>query len=204
MFLPWEAHTCSNGYHNLSASGKAPAEDGGHPHINNSNKKNKSGVSWSQRLSLPEYMYDSNCRVMHVITNNGYQCLYMDGSFACMISAKLKYLKICVIDALKDKRWCSGLQREDNTSLNWGEQQVGGDHYHCMNTHRHTVKSMARLLLLACRRAAKWPPNQTHHWIFDRVNQADDVGSPTQVFKYLYFPFDLLLLDGLKEKYLTD
>lgn len=56
------------------------------------------------------------------VINNGYQCLCMNGnsagSSACMMSAKLKYLKICVIDALKDKRWCSGLQREDNTRLN--------------------------------------------------------------------------------------
>lgn len=66
-------------------------------------------------------MYNINWTVMQVIIN-GYQCLYMDdncaGSSACMILAKHKYLKICVIDALKDKRWCSGLQREDNTRLN--------------------------------------------------------------------------------------
>lgn len=66
-------------------------------------------------------MYNINWRVKRVI-NNGYQHLGMNGncaaSSACMKSAKLKYLKICVIDALKDKRWCSGLQREDNTRLN--------------------------------------------------------------------------------------
>lgn len=38
---------------------------------------------------------------------------------------------------------------------------------------------------------------QTHHGVFDRVNQADDVGSPSQVFKDFDFPFDFLLLDGL-------
>lgn len=59
------------------------------------------------------------------------------GSFACMISAKHKYLKICVIDALKDKRWCSGLQREDNTRRNSGEEQVGGDIITAW-THTHT------------------------------------------------------------------
>lgn len=51
---------------------------------------------------------------------------------ARMTSAKLEYLKICVIDALKDKRWRSGLQREDNTGLNGGEQQVGGAHSHTL------------------------------------------------------------------------
>lgn len=54
--------------------------------------------------------------------NNGH------GDRARMTSVKLEYLKICVIDALKDKRWCSGLQREDNTGLNGGERQVGGAH----------------------------------------------------------------------------
>ena len=49
---------------------------------------------------------------MHVINND------TNGSSTRMMTAKLKYLKICVIDALKDKRWCSGLQREDNTRLN--------------------------------------------------------------------------------------
>lgn len=67
------------------------------------------------------HMNNINWRVKRVI-NNGHQCLGMNGncaaSSACMKSAKLKYLKICVIDALKDKRWCSGLQREDNTRLN--------------------------------------------------------------------------------------
>lgn len=55
-----------------------------------------------------------------------------------MTSAKLEYLKICVIDALKDKRWCSGLQREDNTGLNGGEQQVGGAHSNTAHARAHT------------------------------------------------------------------
>lgn len=69
-----------------------------------------------------------------------------------------KYLKICVIDALKDKRWCSGLQREDNTELNRGEQQVGGAHYHCMDTSTHTrTETHSRLhSWLTWRRATKW------------------------------------------------
>lgn len=42
----------------------------------------------------------------------------MNGETARVTRTKLTYLKICVIDALKDKRWGSGLQREDNTRLN--------------------------------------------------------------------------------------
>lgn len=59
----------------------------------------------------------------------------VNGETAWVTRTKLKYLKICVIDALKDKRWGSGLQREDNTRLNRGKRQVGGAHYHCMDTH---------------------------------------------------------------------
>lgn len=42
--------------------------------------------------------------------------------------------------------------------------------------------------------------NLTHHRVFDRVDEADDVGSPSQVFKNFNFTFDLLLLDGLRKK----
>lgn len=52
---------------------------------------------------------------MHVINYDIDVC--MDGGYACLILANLKYLEICVIDALKDKRWCSGLQKKDNTNL---------------------------------------------------------------------------------------
>lgn len=49
--------------------------------------------------------------------------------------------------------------------------------------------------LQAARRSAL-----THHRVFDSVHQADDVGSSSQVFQNLYFPFDLLLLDGLRSR----
>lgn len=102
-----------------------------------------------------------------------------------MTSAKLEYLKICVIDGLKDKRWCSGLQREDNTRLNGGEQQVGGAHSAMVHTYTLRV------------RCSKFG---THHRVLDCVHQPDDVGSSPQVFKDFNLPFDLLLLDGLKIK----
>lgn len=44
------------------------------------------------------------------------------------------------------------------------------------------------------------PVFTTHHRVFDRVHQADDVGSTSQVFKNFDFPFDLLLLDRLRDK----
>lgn len=142
--------------------------------------------------------------VLLIMDINAFAWMVTAGSSACMMSAKLKYLKICVIDALKDKRWCSGLQREDNTRLNWGEQQVGGDHYHCRHTHTYR-NTLAHTQLHAwldyrCSHADMQQSDgrtQTHHRVFDRVNQTDDVGSPAQVFKNFDFPFDLLLLDGL-------
>lgn len=97
-----------------------------------------------------------------------------------MTSAKREYLKICVIDALKDKRWCPVLQREDNTGLNGGERQVGGAH---TGAHRRD-----------------WSWNRTHHWVLDHVHQSDDVGSSSQVLKDFNLPFDLLLLDRLEVK----
>lgn len=66
---------------------------------------------------------------------------------------KHKYLKICVIDALKDKRWCSGLQREDNRMLNLCKIAGGWRHYHCP---RHTAKSTTGQPLLALQHASKW------------------------------------------------
>ena len=40
------------------------------------------------------------------VTNHGDQCVIWVGNLAV-----LKYLKICVIDELKHKRWRSGLQK---------------------------------------------------------------------------------------------
>lgn len=106
-----------------------------------------------------------------------------------MTSAKLEYLKICVIDALKDKRWCSGLQKEDNTGLNGGEQQVGGAH---SGTHTHPVTGVGM--------AMRGSRSSTHPRVLDRVHQSDDVGSSSQVLKDFNLPFDLLLLDRLEVK----
>lgn len=105
MLLPSAARTCSSGCRNPSASGKAPVR--GHFVFTTFRRR-------SDRLCTRP------SRVRRV--NNGH------GNCARMTSARLEYLKICVIDALKDKRWCSGLQREDNTGLNGGERQVGGAH----------------------------------------------------------------------------
>lgn len=112
------------------------------------------------------------------------------GNCARMTSAELEYLKICVIDALKDKRWCSGLQREDNTGLNGGEQQVGGAH---SGTLTHTRVTGVGMAMRDCR-------DRTHHRVLDRVHQSDDVGSSSQVLKDFNLPFDLLLLDRLEVK----
>jgi hypothetical protein len=66
-----------------------------------------------------------------------------------------------------------------------------------LSSHPRAVisKTWVASLALKCRKSTL--QLLTHHRILDGIHQANDVGSPTQIFKDFDFTFNLLFLDRL-------
>ncbi len=149
-------------------------------------------------------------RVMCVI-KNGYQCLAWMVTVLVVLRVwcrpNLSTLKSVLLMHSKTSAGVLDCKERTTQGLNWGEQQVGVDHYSCMDTHTHNTRTHTHIWLDYHSRHADMQHSDgrslTHHRVFDCVDQADDVGSPTQVFKNFNFPFDLLLLNRLWFKIMT-